>query len=81
MEKKEILEEVQEIFRDVLDNEDIEISESSVADDIDEWDSLSNIQLVIGIEKHFKIRFLSKEITLWENVGEMIDTIKAKLDA
>ena len=78
MDKNQILEEVQEIFRDVLDNEEIELANETVADDIDEWDSLSHIQLIVAIEKHFKIKFSSKEILSWKNVGEMIDCIATK---
>lgn len=78
MEKNQILEEVQEIFRDVLDNEEIELQDATTADDIEEWDSLTHIQLIVAIEKHFKIKFTSKEILSWKNVGEMIDCIAAK---
>lgn len=78
MEKTEILEKVQEIFRDVLDNEDIILSFESKADDIEEWDSLTHIQLIVAIEKSFKIKFTSKEILSWKNVGEMIDSIMLK---
>lgn len=78
MEKNQILEEVQEIFRDVLDNEDIVLANETVADDIEEWDSLSHIQLIVAIEKHFKIKFTSKEILSWKNVGEMVDCIATK---
>lgn len=78
MEKKEILAEVQNIFQDVLDNEDIELSNETTAEDVEEWDSLSHIQLIVAIEKHFKIKFTSREILSWKNVGEMIDSIAAK---
>lgn len=78
MEKNEIMAEVQEIFRDVLDNEDIELTPETMADDIEEWDSLSHIQLIVAIEKHFKVKFTSKEILSWKNVGEMIDCISTK---
>jgi len=78
MDNNKILEEVKEIFRDVLDNEEIELQFETTADDIDEWDSLSHIQLIVAIEKHFKIKFTSKEILSWKNVGEMIDCIMTK---
>lgn len=78
MDKKQILAETQEIFRDVLDNEEIEINFETVADDIEEWDSLSHIQLIVAIEKHFKIKFTSKELLEWKTVGDMIDCISNK---
>ena len=78
MENNEILEKVQDIFRDVLDNEDIELTPETTADDIDEWDSLSHIQLIVAIEKALGVKFTSKEITSWSNVGEMIDCIQTK---
>ena len=78
MEKNQILEEVQEIFREVLDNEEIVLASETTADDIEEWDSLTHIQLIVAIEKHFKIKFTSKEILSWQNVGEMIDCIAVK---
>lgn len=78
MEKNKILEKVQNIFRDVLDNEDIELTYDTTADDIDEWDSLSHIQLIVAIEKEFKVKFTSKEIMSWDNVGEMLDCILTK---
>ena len=78
MDKNQIMVEVQEIFRDVLDNEDIELTPETMADDIEEWDSLSHIQLIVAIEKHFKVKFTSKEILSWKNVGEMVDCISTK---
>lgn len=78
MDKQQILAEVQEIFRDVLDNEEIELQDITTADDIEEWDSLTHIQLIVAIEKHFKIKFTSKEILSWQNVGQMIDCIATK---
>lgn len=78
MEKTQVLAEVQDIFRDVLDNEDIEINFETVADDIEEWDSLSHIQLIVAIEKHFHIKFNSKELMEWKTVGDMIDCIISK---
>ncbi len=79
MKRKEVFEKLDEIFNDVLDPEDeINLDEDSCADDIDEWDSLSHIQLVVAVEKAFGIKFTSKEIMGWQKVGEMVDSIMAK---
>ena len=78
MEQNNCLVKVQEIFRDVLDNEDIVLDMQTTADDIEELDSLSHIQLIVAIEKEFKIKFTSREILSWNNVGEMIEAILHK---
>lgn len=78
MEKGDILKAVNLIFIDTLDDENIILSYETVADDVEEWDSLNHIQLVVAIEKHFKIRFTAREIQNWQNVGEMIDCILTK---
>ena len=79
MERTEIVKKVTEIFRDVLDNGNIVLKDETTANDIAEWDSLNHIQLVVAIEKQFKIRFASGEIQRWKNVGEMIDSLSAKI--
>lgn len=79
MDKSEILLKVQDIFRDVLDEDEIVLEESTTANDVEEWDSLTHIQLIVAIEKSFKIKFLSKEILSWKNVGEMVDSIASKV--
>ncbi len=78
MTNEEILEKLTGIFHEELDNEDIVLSRETTADDIEEWDSLSHIQLIVAVEKAFKIRFTSSEIQSWNNVGEMIDCILSK---
>lgn len=81
MERTEIFKKLDEIFNDVLDpDEEITLNENSCADDIDEWDSLSHIQLVVAIEKEFGIKFTSKEIMSWQKVGDMVDSILSKID-
>lgn len=79
MDIQDILLKVQDIFCEVLDNEDIKLSEETTAEDIEDWDSLSHIQLVVAIEKQFKIKFKSREILSWKNIGEMIESISLKL--
>jgi acyl carrier protein len=78
MEKETILSEIQAIFRNILDEEDITLTEETSANDVDGWDSLTHIQLIVAIEKYFKIKFTSKEILSWKNVSEMIDSIARK---
>ena len=68
------------IFIDVLDDDNVVLTEGTSANDVDEWDSLNHIQLVVAIEKHFKIRFVSQEILSWKNVGEMVSSVYAKLN-
>lgn len=78
MTNEEILEKLTGIFHEELDNEDIVLSRETTADDIEEWDSLSHIQLIVAVEKAFKIRFTSSEIQSWNNVGEMVESVQRK---
>lgn len=80
MEVDQIIKEVNDIFIDVLDDEDIVIERSTTADDIEEWDSLNHVLLVVGVEKHFNIKFTAFEIQSYKDVGEMCDAIKVKLE-
>ena len=80
MQREEIINQVQDIFRDVLDEEEIILGDTTTADEVEGWDSLSHIQLVVGIEKRFNIKFTSKEILSWKNVGELIDCIVLKIN-
>jgi acyl carrier protein len=78
MDRSELLKKINDIFVDTLDNEDVKIGETTTADEVEEWDSLTHIQLVVAIEKYFKIRFTSREIQSWNNVGEMMNCILQK---
>lgn len=79
MEKQEIMNRVQDIFRDVFDDEDIVIDEHTTSAHIEDWDSLTNIQLVVSIERSMGIRFTSAEIPSWKNVGDMVECISKKV--
>ncbi len=80
MERAEILKKLNEIFIDVMDlDDDFILTEDMTADDIEEWDSLSHIQLMVAIEKNFDIKFTAKEILDWEDVHDCVDSIEAKL--
>ena len=79
METKDVIAELVPIFKDVLDDDTVELFENTTAADIEEWDSLNHIQLIVAIEKHYKIKFTSVEINGFKNVGEMASTIIKKL--
>lgn len=79
MDTPSIIAKLQEIFRDVLDNDEIVLTPATNASDIEEWDSLANVQLVVEIEGEFGIRFNSAEIPSWKNIGDMAACIASKL--
>lgn len=78
MERNEILKQVNAIFVDILDNESLVLTDSTTANDVEDWDSLTHIHLVVAIEKSFGIRFTSQEIQSWNNIGELVDCIASK---
>ena len=79
MERKEIFDKMEEIFTDIMDLRDIKLNDETSADDIEEWDSLSHIQIIVAIEKAFGIKFSSQEMITWKNVGDMVDCIQNKI--
>ncbi len=79
MERTDILNQVQDVFRDELELDDLVLNDETTADDVEEWDSLSHVQLVVALEKHFNIKFTSREILSWDNVGDLVDCISQKL--
>jgi len=79
MTTEQLIQDLQEIFCDVFELDTITIDANTSALDIEEWDSLTHIQLVVSVEKKYKIRFNSAEIQTWENVGKMVDSILLKL--
>lgn len=75
MDKQKITERLTEVFRDIFDDETLEIGETTTADDIEDWDSLEHISLISAVEKAFKMRFTMKEVSGMKNVGEMISIL------
>lgn len=72
-------ERLQEVFRDVFDDEEIVITDETTAEDIDEWDSLTQIQLVVAVEDEFGVKFNIVETVKLKNVGEFIALIDKKI--
>jgi acyl carrier protein len=77
MTKEKIYEELTTIFRDTFMDDTIELSPSTFADDIEDWDSLMQMVLLSEVEKKFKFKFSAKEASGMQNVGEMVDIIMA----
>jgi acyl carrier protein len=79
MTREELFDGVQDIFRDIFDEDDMVIEDKTSSDDVEEWDSLNHINLVSAIEKEFEIRFALGELMALKDVGAMIDLMVEKL--
>lgn len=75
MEREEIYERLNEVFQDVFDDEELEVSDETTAADVDGWDSLMHITLIEAVEDEFDINFDMKTVVKMKNVGEMVDFI------
>ncbi len=69
------LEKIQPIFRDIFDDEDLTVTEETVANDIEDWDSFAQMQIVMAIEQMFGIKFSTDEVTGFKNVGDVVKAI------
>ncbi|MCR4602494.1 MAG: acyl carrier protein [Prevotella sp.] len=81
MNRNDIITQVQDVFREELELDDLILTDETTADDVEEWDSLSHIQLVVSLEKSFGIKFTSREILSWDNIGDLVDCIASKLES
>lgn len=80
MSREEIYDQLNEVFQDVFDDEEITVCDSTTADDIEDWDSLEHINLIVAVEKQFNIKFNMGEVNKFKNVGEMVDVIMEKVE-
>lgn len=70
-----------DVFRDVFQNDGLTINDETTAGDVPRWDSLSNIQMILAVERAFKIRLTAAQVSGLKNVGGLVDVIRAKLEA
>ena len=75
MTKEQAMARLTEVFHDVFDDDEIVLTETTSAKDIEDWDSLEHINLIAAVEKEFKMRFTMKEVSGMKNVGEMADIV------
>jgi acyl carrier protein len=78
MEKTAVYTKLTGVFRDVFDEDDLHLTPETTADDVDGWDSLTHIRLVLAVSKAFGVKFSASEIGNLKNVGEFADMIESK---
>lgn len=81
MKRDEIRAKLNQIFQDVFDDEALEIMDEMCADDIEDWDSLAQIDLITASEGVFNTKFSISEITKLKNIGDMLDLVERKINA
>jgi acyl carrier protein len=79
MSNDSIMSNVSSILKDTFDNQDLVVESNTSAEEIDEWDSLSHIQLISNLEKFFKIRFALGELQDLRNINDMVELINNKI--
>lgn len=78
MSREELFKKVQEIFRDIFDDDSLIIDDSTNSSDIDDWDSLNHINLVVAIESEIDIKFSFDDLATLKDVGAMLDLMLVK---
>jgi acyl carrier protein len=81
MSETEVLQKLNDIFRDLFELPELELNPSMSAADIDEWDSVNHVMLVVEIERQFKVKFHTAEVEEMKNVGDLVHMIVDKLKA
>ena len=79
MTRETVFEKLNEVFRDLFDDESITVKEETTAADIEDWDSLEHINLMVAVEKCFGIKFNMGEVSTMKNVGAMADIILERI--
>jgi acyl carrier protein len=79
MNREQVFEKLNEVFRDVFDDESICVNDSTTSNDIEDWDSLEHINLLAAVEQEFGVRFNMGQVVSMKNVGEMADIILSQL--
>lgn len=78
MDEAQIYTRLTSVFHDVFDEDSIVVTPELAAKDVDDWDSLTHIRLILTVEKEFKMKFSTSEIGKLENVGNLVALIKAR---
>ena len=79
MTREEVYKQLNEVFRDVFDDDSITVNDATTSNDIEEWDSLEHINLIAAVEQEFGMRFSMGQVVSMKNVGEMVDIILSQI--
>ena len=74
-----VTEKLNEIFCEVFDDETLQIRPEMTANEVDGWDSLSHMNLIVAVENKFNIKFTQKELLTFKNIGDLLDNIASKI--
>ena len=72
------LTQLQDVFRRIFEDESLTISRETTAQDVEAWDSVQNVSLMLEVETEFKVRFSTSEMAYLKNVGDLVDLIEKK---
>lgn len=75
MQRNEVFERLNKVFREIFDDETITLNDNTTADDIDGWDSLTHINVIFAVQEEFGVKFSVKDIIAMRNVGHLVDII------
>jgi acyl carrier protein len=78
MTRDQVFDRLEEVFRNVFDDDSITLYEDTTADDIDDWDSIEHITLIAAVEQEFGMRFTMGEVSGMKDVGEMVTIISQR---
>ena len=78
--REQIVSQAQVIFREVLDSPDLVLTDELTASRVEGWDSLNHVTLVMTLEEQFRVKFTTREVMGWRNVGQMLDCLQARLN-
>lgn len=79
MTRQQLLAVIRDILADILDNDALQLTEATTAEDVADWDSINQVKLIVGLENELSVRFSSREVQGLKNVGALIDVVERKL--
>jgi len=73
--REDVYERLNEVFRQVFDDDSITVNDETTSDDIEDWDSFEHINLIVAVEEEFSFKIPMSKVSTMKNVGEMVDII------